>query len=295
MDFLDELEQLADTAVYEEDGEIDTVKMWQERFGYSYEEAAALTAATKLSSDAAAPPPERSLSPAEARKLYILKLEGPVDSAAKVRVAGNLSAIPEIYYDEGDDRTIFCKVDGRTKMTMERWLSGQKSSSFRPLFVPVGAAYKELSPDSLYPTLGKDTTLPQFRPQAPHLLASAPSFGPTQDQYPVWYFFYGTLASVPKLVSLFSLSYDDDDDVPVLRKARVFGGEMKTWGQGKYNALVDGQQRIEGSAYQVWTKDHEDALRKYETEAYEVVKCSVELDDGTVVQACTFRFIGEVD
>ncbi|EPE26762.1 hypothetical protein GLAREA_02676 [Glarea lozoyensis ATCC 20868] len=287
MNLLNELEQLADTSIYKEDGEIDTVKMWQERFGYSYEEAAALTAATKLSDDAVVR--ERSLSPAEARRLYILKLEGPIDNAAKVQVAGDLPTIPEIYHDEGEGaRSIFCKVDGRAKVTIEHWLSSQKSS-FRPLFVPVGAAYKELSPDTLYPTLGKDTTLPQFRPQAP--LASAP----TQDQYPVWYFFYGTLASVPKLVSLFSLREDDDDDIPVLRKASVIGGEMKTWGQGKYNALVDGQQRIQGSAYHVRTKDHEDALRKYETEAYEVVRCSIDLEDGSVVQGCTFRFTGEVD
>lgn len=155
---------------------------------------------------------------------------------------------------------MFCKVDGRAKMAIENWLSAQKEPGFRPLFVPVGRAHKELSSQSLYPTLGKDTILPQFRPQDPHLLRTAPSFGRTQDQYPVWYFFYGTLASVPKLCSLLSLS---EDEIPILHEASVTGGKMETWGQGKYNALVDGPEtsRVEGSAYQVMSEEHEDALR----------------------------------
>lgn len=47
---------------------------------------------------------------------------------------------------------------------------------------------------------------------------------------------------------------------------------METWGEGKYNALVNGPEmsRVGGSAYQVMSDEHEDCLRKYETEAYEV-------------------------
>ena len=71
---------------------------------------------------------------------------------------------------------------------------------------------------------------------------------------------------------------------------------MKTWGMGKYNALVDGPETkyVRGSAYLVRSEEHEDRLRKYETEAYEVVRCLIEIDD-TIVQGCTFRFIGEAD
>jgi hypothetical protein len=188
---------------------------------------------------------------------------------------------------------VFCKVDGRAKLAIETWLSAQKEPIFRPLFVPVGRAYKELSPQSLYPTLGKDTILPQFRPQDRHLLVTAPSFGRTQDQYPVWYFFYGTLASVPKLCSLLSLS---EDEIPILHKASVMGGKIETWGEGKYKALVDGPEtsRIKGLAYQVMSEEHEDRLRKYESEAYEVVRCSIEMNS-TTVQGCTFRFVGAID
>jgi hypothetical protein len=87
-----------------------------------------------------------------------------------------------------------------------------------------------------------------------------------------------------------------ENEMPVLREATTRGGKMKTWGQGKYNALVDGAETkcIKGAAYQVESEWHEDALRKYETSAYEVVRCSIEMDDGTV-EGCTFRFVGGVD
>lgn len=122
-------------------------------------------------------------------------------------------------------------------MAIENWLSMENGPPFRPLFIPVGMTYKELSSQSLYPTLGKDKTLPEFRPQVPHLLHESPSFARTQGQFPVWYFFYGTLASVPKLRTLLSLH---EDDIPILSEASVMGGRMETWGNGKYKALING-------------------------------------------------------
>lgn len=121
----------------------------------------------------------------------------------------NLPAIPESHHGSSDEgNSMFCKIDGQAKMAIETWISTQKDLSFRPLFVLIKRAYKELSSHSLYPTLGKDTILPHYRPQDAHLLNTAPSFGRPQDQYPVWYFFYGTLASKPKLRSLLPLSED---------------------------------------------------------------------------------------
>jgi hypothetical protein len=299
MDLFDELENLAVSAAYEEPEEDSrthdpshaTIKMWQDRFGYTYDEAAALIGITKSATKASAQQP--MLSPAQARTIYLLKLDGPLSTPAKVQAAANLPAIPESHVGSSDDgNSVFCKVDGRAKMAIENWLSAQ-NKDFRPLFVPFGRAYKELSSSSLYPTLGIDTTLPQFRPQDSHLLDYAPSFGQAQDQFPVWYFFYGTLASAPKLCSLLSLP---EDEVPVLHKAGVTGGKMETWGNGKYNALVDGPEssRINGWAYQVRSEEHEDALRKYETAAYEVVKCEIEMD-GNTIQGCIFRFAGTFD
>jgi hypothetical protein len=88
---------------------------------------------------------------------------------------------------------------------------------------------------------------PSTAPPSSHLLDNAPSFVPAQVQYPVWYFFYGTLADVPKLSSLLSLP---EGSTPVLHPATVAGGRMETWGAGKYNALVDGPEMsfVKGSA-----------------------------------------------
>jgi len=42
------------------------------------------------------------------------------------------------------------------------------------------------------------------------------------------------------------------------------------------------------------TKGYEDALRAYETDNYEAVRCSIEME-GMVVQGYTFRFVCEID
>ncbi|TVY46871.1 hypothetical protein LOCC1_G002792 [Lachnellula occidentalis] len=302
MDLFDEVENLAVSAAYDEPDEDDTaydpsqgtIKMFQERFGYTYDQAAELVGITKNLKNTAATTHQASLSPAQARTIFALKLEGPISTPQKVQVAASLPTVPESYHgsSEGGD-AVFCKVDGRSRLAIENWLSTRKETTFRPLFVPEGRAYKELCPHSLYPTLGKDTTLPQYRPQSLHLLAQAPFFGRTGTQFPVWYFFYGTLADIPKLHSLLSLS---EEEVPILHEASVMGARMKSWGLGKYNALVDGPERscVEGSAYLVMSEEHEDALRKYETSAYEVVRCLIQID-GAVVEGCTFRFAGETD
>ncbi|OBT39535.1 hypothetical protein VE00_09623 [Pseudogymnoascus sp. WSF 3629] len=302
MDLFDELENLAVTAVYEEPGEDDdspdankgTIKMWQDRFGYTYEEAAGVIGMTQNATKPSTSTQQAMLSPTQARAIYLLQLDGPISTPQRVQIAANLATIPESHHgsSSGGD-SAFCKVDGRAKIAIENWLSNQSGPLFRPLFIPVGMAYKELSSQSLYPTLGNDTTLPQFRPQDPHLLSSSPSFGRTQNGFPVWYFFYGTLASVPKLCALLSLS---GDEIPILYDASVLGAKMESWGNGKYKALVNGPEDscVQGSAYQVMSEEDEDALRKYETDAYEVVRCLIKVD-GTAVQGCTFRFIGETD
>ncbi|KFY70976.1 hypothetical protein V499_08789 [Pseudogymnoascus sp. VKM F-103] len=302
MDLFDELENLAVAAVYEEPDDDDdiphtnkgTIKMWQDRFGYTYEEAAAVIGITQNATKPSTLTQQATLSPAQARAVYLLRLNGPISTPQRIQIAANLETIPESHHGSSVDvDAVFCKVDGRTKIAIESWLSNRNGPLFRPLFIPVKIAYKELSSHSLYPTLGKDTTLPQFRPQDSHLLSAPHSFGRTQNQFPVWYFFYGTLDSVPKLCSLISFS---GDDIPILYDASVMGGRMETWGNGKYKALVNGSERscVKGSAYQVMSEEHEDALRKYETDAYEVVRCLIKID-GTAVPGCTFRFIGETD
>lgn len=303
MEYFDELENMAISAAYEEseenteahDPNKGTIKMWQERFGYTYEQAAELIGITGTAKKSSNRTTQAALSPAKARTIYALKLDGPLSTAHKVQIAANLPTIPKSYHGSGEEGgAAFCKIDGRAKVAIEKWLSKQNETGFRPLFVPEGKAYKQLSPTSIYPTLGKDATLPQHRPQDPHLLDKKPKFGRSQEQFPVWYFFYGTLASVSKLRSLFGLLEDDPD--PFLHEASVKRGRMETWGEGKYNALVDGPETssIKGSAYQVMSEEHEDSLRKYETNAYEVVRCTIEMDGG-IEKGCTLRFVGKAD
>jgi hypothetical protein len=63
-----------------------------------------------------------------------------------------------------------------------------------PTFAYISMAEKDLCPVSRYPTLGiPETTLPQFH------WDSEEGATPQQDQYPVSYFFYGTLAEPGRL------------------------------------------------------------------------------------------------
>jgi hypothetical protein len=151
MDLFDELENLAVSATYEEpeengipqDPSQGTIKMWQEQFGYTHDEAAQLVgiAATIKKTPIAT----AVLSPAQARTIYVLKLEGPISTPKKLQIVANLPTIPKPYHGSGGgvDAT-FCKVDGRTKVAIENWLATQNETRFRPLFVPEGKAYKEL-------------------------------------------------------------------------------------------------------------------------------------------------------
>jgi len=114
---------------------------------------------------------------------------------------------------------------------------------------------------------------------------------PEQDEYPVWYFFYGTLAYPVVLRGLLGKT-------PTYQPAKVDGGILKTWG-GKYKALVDAHPGhttpLEGYAFLIRDRGEEDILQCYETDKYEVVRCEMEVQGLSAVRGLTFRFIGEVD
>ena len=119
---------------------------------------------TKASTKPSTSTRQAKLSPAQTRAIYLLKLDGLIPTTQKVQIVANLLTIPESHHGSSDEEnSVFCQVDGRAKMAIENWLATQKGSTFKPLFVPVGRAYKDLSPQLLYPTLGKNTILPQFR------------------------------------------------------------------------------------------------------------------------------------
>lgn len=232
---------------------------------------------------------------------YLILLEGILSTPQSIQKAASLPEPPRTV-QAASERTgdaIFCNIDGNIKQSIETWLSQQKST-FRPTFVRLSKAKKDLDSNSIYPTLGLESTMPQHRSLDLSFITTLPQHAASlhhmqhpvsQDEYPVWYFFYGTLADFNLLTRLLSLP---KTETPILIPARIFRGLIKTW-SCKYKALVDGASTdfINGSAYEVTSKEREDALRLYETENYEVVRCSIAMASRTV-QGLTFRFAGSL-
>ena len=210
------------------------------------------------------------LSRREGAYAYLLKLEEPLlCTLEKVKeAAGGMGEIGEPVEDE-EKKAVFCHVDGLARFHILRWLEEKTGAfAFALTFTRiVRPARKELERSSIHPTLGKESTLPQFRLDDNVLPV------PRQEEFPVWYFFYGTLADRAVLARVLSRNEMDGE---VLMEARVQRGVLKSWG-GKYRALVDGSERNEvlGSAFLITCKEYEDALRQYETDNYEVVRCTI--------------------
>ena len=233
---------------------------------------------------------------------YLVLLEGILSSPKSIQDAANLSQPPHTVQAASETRdAVFCEIDGQIKQSIETWLSLQKST-FRPTFIRISKAKKDLESNSIYPTLGLESTLPQHR-WSSDLGSSATlaqSLIPSdrrgrrpvlQDEYPAWYFFYGTLADPAVLTRLLSPS---EAGPPTLLLASISGGLIKSWA-GKYKALVDGASTdyVHGSAYEVTSREQEDVLLTYETESYEVVRCCITMASETV-HGLTFRFVGSL-
>ncbi|EEP81521.1 predicted protein [Uncinocarpus reesii 1704] len=221
---------------------------------------------------------KKAVIPANAQ--YLCLLEGPLKTNEKVRVAAGLSTLPKVHkgLDEDGKALGFVALDAQATIQL---LSAFEGQAFQPsITCMLPPAAKKLSQTTLYPFLGVDTTLPQYRPQGSGFVR------PMQYQYPVVYFFYGTLGEPDRLVRLLGLK-----TAPKLEEATVAGGKIKTWVGGD-KALVDGSftSRVRGVAYEVVSKEHEDALRRYETGKYEVVRCNIHTEERGVVRGLTFRF-----
>ncbi|KAH8432303.1 gamma-glutamylcyclotransferase family protein [Aspergillus melleus] len=229
-----------------------------------------------------------TITPVDTTSRFLVKLEGPLDTASKIQHVAGLLEPPPIHngVSESGKAAKFCLINGMTK----KYLLSSVAHSFDPTFIRINRAHKDLSSYSSAPTLGSDRefTLPQFRTTDPNY-----NYQPTQTNYPVWYFFYGTLGEPEILAWKLALA-----ERPVLTPAVVHGGLIKTWG-GKYKGLVDGPDSatVDGWAYEVASEEHEEQLRYYETDQYEVVRCEIRLMNGEEksVKGLTFRFVGDVD
>ena len=211
---------------------------------------------------------------------YLLRLEGEASTTKQIQALLGSTRDIQLQRDEEDPSIQFCRVSLAERQIIESKLSSVAT------FISLGAppSNKDLDPFSKYPTLGIDTTLPQHRPDS-----DSQYFEPKQDQYPLWYFFYGNLAKADILSPRLGIDGEDIKYVPAI----VHNARMSTW-KGKYRALLDGklEEFIIGSAFLVTSKEVEDWLRAYETIVYEVVRCQIEFEDGSSVPGCVFRFCG---
>jgi len=209
-------------------------------------------------------------------------LSEPLSTRDEVQAAARMSAATKVFTGDGEDGggVTFCQLDTIAQEHVRSYLI-KIGSRFQPMFVPYSQATKDLDEHSAYPMLGLDTTLPQNRLQNEKDLVK-----PRQSQYPVQYFFYGTLADPQVLTRVLLLRHP-----PTYQLATIAGGILKTWAS-KYKALVDGpsEAKVNGWAYCVETEEHESALRSFETAKYEVVRCVIILEDGIEQPGCTFRF-----
>jgi hypothetical protein len=192
--------------------------------------------------------------------------------------------------DEDGKEEAFVTVNGSTR---DKLVAVASAEGRRLTVIKINIASKALSVYSRAPTLGVDATLPQYRLDAP---TDVNAIRPQQNEYPIWYFFYGTLADPEVLSKVLDLP---KHVAPMLCRASVTGAKLRTWGC-KYRAFVDDfavhgpSSVVQGCAYWVKTKAQEDALRVYETENYDVVRCSITMKvSGLVVPGLTFRFAAE--
>lgn len=134
------------------------------------------------------------------------------------RTMSKMAEIPGT--DDQGNPTKFCVVDRSAKASIEGWLAEKRLPLFQPTFIPYSRADKSLSSLCLAPTLGIDATLPHLRMGS----AATAEPTPTQNQYPVWYFFYGTLGNPDVLKRLLGVD-------PIYRPASVAGGKLIEWGE----------------------------------------------------------------
>ncbi|CAD0099547.1 unnamed protein product [Aureobasidium mustum] len=202
-----------------------------------------------------------------------LILGGPLGTPEDVQnIAGFTPTVVKAESEESE--TSFCYVTADQERRIRQGLK-DRGISFEPGFITINIAAKDLS---ALPKLGvNDPTLPQHRLN---------SVAELQHDYPVLYFFYGTLAQPEILKRVLEL---EDDSGPALKPAHVLDGKITTL--GRYRALVNsGNSRVDGHAFMVQSEDQERFLRLYETNMYEVVRCDIMLvGEHVPVKGLTFR------
>ena len=215
---------------------------------------------------------------------YLFRLQHPLSTARDVANALNLHRVPQLESGVGEDgEASFCRLPQSGTKALDAWIEEHYPKQ-RFMKIRIGLAHKE-DPEEI-PLLGRDPTLPQYRPTL-----AARASGRRLPEFPVHYFFYGTLADPERLERLFGVPADE---LPALRPTILLGGRIRIWAE-RYKALVDEPGSVvAGFAFSCGSVDQEEALRVYEGDAYEVVAARL-IVDGKEVVGRTFRFAGLVD
>ncbi|KAM3511634.1 hypothetical protein MY11210_004718 [Beauveria gryllotalpidicola] len=218
--------------------------------------------------------------------MYLLRMEEPLPTLTTIQELLNTDQIEVVSGIDDEGKSVrFAYMTAPMKRLLESNLALSDTIYFRPSFIRVSIAKKDISDNSRYPTLGIDSILPQYRaPSATYC------FQPLQNEYPVRYFFYGTLADRAVLARVIGVS---DADSIRYEPAVLSRAVLTSWA-GKYRGVVDGgpDDIVEGVVYWVKSREEEEALRIYETAKYEVVRCSIHLEEEVdVCMGLTFRLI----
>jgi hypothetical protein len=175
--------------------------------------------------------------------------DGPVNDATAVMTLAGLDSVPTVFRSLNDESAVmdYCVVDATSKERFLRSLLAMRSP-IDPKLSQDSMATKDLSTSSPFPTLGIDSTLPQFRPSQEGVV-----YSPTQHQYPVWYFFYDALQEPAVLSRPLAVK-----QMPNYRRARIHGGRLGPLA-GSGQALFDD---VEG---QPWWRAQPSSCRRRRT------------------------------
>ena len=289
MDVLAELESIARGADYEElssdHTELEAIHHYMDLFGLNEHEAR-----TKLSELRDLVPTDNQQSKSKVKlkprraAAYLVMLQEQLPDAETIRAIAGLTEAPEVVFGTDDlgRQASFCRINSHTQSAIVTYVKDNHLGNV-PTFFQLTQAEKALDKNSLAPMLGVDATLPQNRADSQHVI-----FRPEQEEYPVWYFFYGPLADPAELSIILRLS-----DKPQYKSATVSGGRLLSWNAVADSAPNEMSTDIKGQAFLVTTKRDEESLRFSVTDKFEVVRCSIRIDDiGELVSGLTFRYVG---
>ncbi|KAL3427487.1 hypothetical protein PVAG01_00996 [Phlyctema vagabunda] len=266
---------------------------------------------------------ERRRSPAVVKADYYLMATGPFTDCKLVILVAKLGHFHSTMYSIRNRTTgveeQFYRMTGLHKYRLNLWLTHARRyhyeyMHFRPAFSLVEMAHKDLVPGSSHPTMGSMINPPADDPGLMADLAlvaqNQQTTGdgvppqhhrmrlyitlPTQDQYPVWYFFYDSLRRPEALAQALG---HGPGDLPHLSPAYLMRVERRMFDGGRRMAVADSDQsdkRLDGAAYLVRTRKEEDRLRMWFGSMYEVVRCQIRRE-GSCVKGCTIRYIGKLD